>query len=587
MSRSSAAGDVRGEREPLLQEERQRRRPSGNPRPTGHDAGDGYEEEGRRDSRGTQHKAAQLSSVIDAHVREQWPIYRVLLVGLFATMGLTGPASAYFNMSRTLSCAEYYEHYPSHALNSVAPFAAAAPSRGDDAATLCNLDAIEESSNTKLLISDVVGSLVSIFAMLFIGPRLSTWGRKPFLLLACACAGVGYLFFAFLPHGYPYGPHASDMPISPTNVARLFVAAGIFANLVGGQTTIMCCLRLMLTDHSSAATKSRNLMLFQLVFYGGIAVGPGLTAILSALFPLSGETMARGLVNLWSHIQKTAPAADSLHHHPTAAMAPSEPMPLPDKGNAEALNVTAFIAASVFMACAFVITVVLHSGMNKVNHPLTRGRDADGSTEALAAQDESHPSRSSEPALLKHVLPKRDALGRLDWRVSVAMIVAMLHLGTGYCFNIYLQFVGHALHWDAESVGFLLSWLGSARVLTLLGLVPLWVAYFERTTRRPPVLRGMTLDEIKAHGSHARADEPPASDASAFAHATPTQVERDAEASTGRDEREEHQMEKELDGAVAIWRAQVDRRLLALSWSYVFWGKDNYEKCRTSAVWKC
>lgn len=119
--------------------------------------------------------------------------------------------------------------------------------------------------------------------------------------------------------------------------------------------------------------------------------------------------------------------------------------------------------------------------------------------------------------------------------------------------NPYVLFFGHALGWGPVAVDYILSSWGATRILGIFFFVPLCIAYFERTVKRPSRLRNLKVEEIHHLSKPSFNEEVPRGD-SAFVSASQYQ---DIE-----DEEDVHL----LQGAISLWRARVDRTVLRLSW---------------------
>lgn len=473
-----------------------------------------------------------------AAVRDKWPIYRVLLVALLVYTSTVGPVTTVLELTRALACAEYYQHHPpSQARQSAL--------QSSDSEKLCSNDWIEGRSAQAYSTINVVGSMLATASILLIEPHLSRWGRKRVFIFSTSVLLLDRTVSLFLPIGYPYGPTASQMAVSPEWVMRIFLGFSILANMFGGEIVPILCLRLIITDASSAGSKTTSLLGLQRMNIISVSVGPVLTTWLGSLFPVSSGSMIRLFSRIGDQFQRlgmhTSPSSGPV---PVPLLPRERPLP-PISPGMEQNNVAPFLVSLLTVIATIITSAVI----------LPADEACEASPSSL--QQDSPPKERRE-SMFWRIWPRRDIDGNRDWRILAIIVVAMCHMGSAYSSMIYIQFFGHALHWGQEATAFLISSMGITRAITLFLVAPLWTAYFERTIKRPGPLRQLSLDEIKAIAEEAPAVDAPIESTSEI---RPTGRQGDS-SSLSVDP-------YVIRGAIATWRARIDRSVLGLSWTWV------------------
>lgn len=457
-------------------------------------------------------------------LKDRWHIYKILAVTLLMYTSTIGPYAALLDLSRALACAEYYQRFPDANQQGLLDSTAS----NKDQRGVCDNAWIERSSARAISTMEICGSLCATLAIFFIQPRMQRWGPKRILLVS-----VGFLLLdrtanLFWPLGYPFRPMDAPMTLSAITVRRLFVAVTCLANVAGGELVPLMCLRLIITKASTASDRTANMVSLQLMNLIGVSVAPTLTVGLGSLFPFSSTRTDRMLLRLGHYLQHLCASNTIL----ASLFTSTPPVVVPPTQRADPTNVAPYLVSLMTVIITLICIVTLLPSEQ---------------TQADSADQDASPSSSvkssNSESMFYRVWPHRDIDGHRDWRIVLICLTTMSYLATAYSLMIFLQFCGHALHWGQESVALLVSVLGVSRVVCLLGIVPLATAYFQRTTTRPTILRGLSLEEIKAISQHVPADEPPIE--SAF------EVPGDPS--------------DEVRGAVTTWQAMVDRGVLRFS----------------------
>lgn len=440
--------------------------------------------------------------------RQSWPVYRVLLVALLIYMGNIGSVPAAIAFSRNLACAQYY-HKQTEVYRPPTEH-------------LCRLDEIEKNSANILLTINVINSMTSCLSMLYIGPRISAWGRKPVLLLSTFVVMFTYVSALFLPLGYPFKQRSQILNISPDWASRIFIGFALLGGCLGGDSVPTCCLRLMIADRSTVSTKTSNYLFLTLTNLLGVSLGPALASLVADRFPLTQLP----IVGWWSFQQLPPPHKD--------------PVP-PLNPDVAYTNITSFLVGITLLGLAALCNIILLPADHAIEEEDTTFKE----------------SSKNYFTIFTHLWPQHDINGQLDWRLIKVIIISSVHIAAAYSINVYLQFFGNFLEWGPEAVGYLLSWLGITRIFTVVLIVPLWVVVFERTTRRSAILQRMSLSEIKMRAKGVPVDEAPENDTSAIN--LPQDAPQQGASHT-------------VEGAIAMWRARVDRRILQTSWIFDIFG---------------
>ena len=484
--------------------------------------------------------AAWLGSLRD-NIASSWSVYRIVLLFFLYQAAYFGQVSANLQLARDLTCARYYERHPDWI----------DPSDPHQ----CSADAIERQSAGVLLAADLVSGLASAVSMLFYGKRLTTWGRKPLLVVGLLPYCLLSLMSIMIPRSYPYGPLAPDAIISPTNCVYLYISTFVLSGLLGGNALSACCFRLLVVDNSSSAERTKNLLIAQVAYMLGLTVGPLLFAALSYALPISVSRVDDVLHVFFSDISHLVHGVLSPGREPTLF---TNAMPISPDHRAGHGNITPFLACLLCLVLAIfcVVTFVpetakptLASNDNDEGEHMEHRESARLAVADLCVPATSTTVHTPAPTVspLRALLPRRRANGKLDIRITMVLLACFFHYAGATAAGIYILYFGHALNWGPTSIDWLISSFGITRLITIFFFVPACVVYLERTVRRPMQLSGMTVDEIHELSKGSSSDEAPVGD-SAFV--------------SEQDQHDAHLVQ----GAISLWRARVDRMILRLSW---------------------
>ncbi|UZJ55324.1 hypothetical protein CBS101457_004644 [Exobasidium rhododendri] len=525
--------------------------------PGGHDRQDGramnesdVEQENCKDTGAGVGKFQWIADGVE-HVRESWRVYQIVLIYLAYAMCYYGQTSANLELMRDLTCARHYEQHPE----------LMDPADSEP----CSADSIEASSAHFMLIADLLKGGSSAISVAFLGKKFSTWGRKPLLLLSLTPYLVMSLLSVAIPRGYPYGSLAADALISPTNCIYVYIVVCIITGLLGGDNLSSCTLRILIVDNSSSADRTKNLLALTVANLSGLTLGPLFTAAMAYLLPVSVTGIDGVLHIIGKHIYQLGRGNQSalsggvnasllsvFTYSVSEADRPplTPPVPLPDFRAGHG-NVTPFLVCIIGLA-----STILYAAFFVPETASLVPTDDDDSFEEDGEQGNTTSSASSVSPL-RALIPVRRRDGTLDWRITFLFVALFLYYAGSYTINPYILFFGHALHWGPTKIDYLLSAWGATRLINIFTWVPFLVIFFEKTVKRPTRLRHLEVEEIHHLSKKKYGQETPSGD-SAFA----------ASSSLEYDDQEEEQDVHLLQGAIALWRARVDRTIVRLSWGF-------------------
>lgn len=471
-------------------------------------------------------------------IRERWPIVRILFVTLLMYICSVSTFPAQIQLTRSLACAQYYEqHPPSLITKSLKSF----KMQREQPIDLCDIDQVERQTASTLSLIQTFASLSATFSLFFLQPKLRKWGKKTIFLASIAILLFDRLPPLFLPIGYPFRSIEEPMKISSVTSFRLYVGLSMIGNLMGSELIGSLCVRLFITEASSAGNKTEGLLGVAQMNIISLTIGPALTAWLGTLIPFSSSNLVKFLTS-FRHSQNEQPTLPApLNHGPIPPTSPA----------IKAENVAPYLISCITILLTLITAYIL--------------LPADHREENTNQHNEDHlnsKSKGREPFYWR-LWPRKDIDGKRDWRIAKIVLVTMCHLGCAYTLNIYVVYFGHAFHWGPESVSLILSWLGIARLFTLFIVTPFMIAYFERKVRKPVPIQQLTLKEIKAIAKEAPADEPPIdSDSEIRPRNSYGSIREEQEGATSHT----------IRGAVITWRALVDRKMLKTAWSFDIFG---------------
>lgn len=189
-----------------------------------------------------------------------WPVATVLIAMLLWTLSNFAPKSALLSGIRNFNCASYYAAHPelhdkldavgqllsNSSVTALQPALTATTAAVKNNFCALHHAEIEAQSAIFILITDTVGNALTMFSILFFGQRLSTWGRKPILLLSFVVLFITSLPFLFMPLGYPFSElQPEEMPINPIHIkyilSGMLMTAGVFGGVSRSVWKVHAC----------------------------------------------------------------------------------------------------------------------------------------------------------------------------------------------------------------------------------------------------------------------------------------------------------------------------------------------------------
>jgi MFS family permease len=455
-----------------------------------------------------------LSSCIST-IRSSWSVYQIVLLLLVYQISYYGQVAATFDIVRDLTCARHYERNPD----------LIDPSDDDP----CSSDLIESQSARILLIFELLFGLGSAFATIHFGKKLSTWGRKPILIISLFTLILYPLACIVVPRGYPYGPVASEAIITPSTSITILGVVSAATGLLGGAALPMCCFRLLVVDHSDTADRTKNLGFVMVSYLVGIMIGPLISAVGSYVLPIYARGVDGALISIVHRLFRS-------HLDTVSNMTIRQ---------SEHGNVTPFIIC-VFGGIFSIIYVILFVKETAFSSRPAAEVGSEENDPTPVSHTEAKPSKLPITPL-RAIIPIKQKDGTYDMRITALFLTMVLVLCASSGLEIIILFFGHGMHWAASSVGYLISSLGATRLVTMSLLLPSLLVLLERRVRRPGIIAQYTVEELHKISKGSTSEETPV-DASAFA----------SEANL-----DETRLQQ---GAISLWRAKIDRYIVLVSW---------------------
>ena len=434
-------------------------------------------------------------------VRRHWPILRLLSVAALWGCANYGAAASYLDGLRSFTCAYTYSKHPE--LLPTEPH----PKLPHDRDRPCAISGVESKVGLVVAIATMLTFAVSSISMLFYGPRLSKWGRKPMLIISLCSHVLQFLPFALLPLGYPYGDIPSQLSISPAGSMFVLLICSFVSGLTGFAALFLCTMRVMVVDVVSPTRRTVSLnWLISATLVGGF-FGP-----LLAAWALQTSVKPRKRPPL-PHLYGEAFASFELPSDPSA------PLPLPDApqfrskhGNPAALVACCWV---FFVAISFTLLLVpetrpaTHLEAAPHPSPSSNAHAAEARGEFSSNEDAEHAvhSASVSPSRLRAFkvlgplsiyLPQVTQDGRSDYRLTLlALAGAFSSIGTSALQYVAI-FAGYKFDFTPDAIGVLLGLIGASRAVWLILCIPLLVLFFERSIRKPSLIAQLSKEELEA-----------------------------------------------------------------------------------------
>ena len=458
----------------------------------------------------TQHEAVNLSSSPPTPPKpdrslirflrgfqHQWPILRILAVALVYGAGFYGAAPSYLDGLRGFTCSYHY---------STPPDLLPSDPHGQlprDRDRPCAVAGVESKVGIIVAVATMLSFVVSSASMLFYGPKLSKWGRKPLLIISLFSNMINYIPFALLPLGYPLGPVPSELAIPPAVSLALILFCSFLAGLTGFTALVLCVLRAMIVDVASPTRRTLALNWLVTATLCGAFLGP-----LLAAWTLDTSVRARTSVAFEALFQPSIGILEL----------PSDPMtPPPIPGTPQAPskhgNPAALVACCWLFSLAIIWTLLLVPETKPTTIAPTNPVDANMEAAAQSGISFAGTEFSSTTLISSSISPARLRAGKVlgplsiylpqvardgskDYRLTwLALAGAFANVGTS-ALSYVAVFAGYRFDFTPDAIGLLLGLIGASRAAWLIFAIPLLVVLLERTIRKPVEIVGLSVGEL-------------------------------------------------------------------------------------------
>ena len=513
-----------------------------------------------------QHDAASISSDAPStwryrtfrRLQRHWPILRILAVALLWGAANYGAVPSYLDGLRSYTCSYVYSIHPD--LLPTEPH----PRLPRDRDRPCAVSGVESRVGIVVAIATMLSFVVSSISMLYYGPRLSRWGRKPMLLISLASNIINYIPFALLPLGYPFGDIPSELSISPAASMVIILVCSFLTGLTGFTGLFLCVMRVMIVDVAPPTRRTVALNWLISATLCGAFFGP-----LLAAWALDTSVRSRTRHGSQMGGSTTLFTSMELPSDPTPPPIPGTPQSPSKHGNPAALVACCWV---FFLAIFWVILVVPETKpltvadaakSSATTAPATETRETDaehGAEPAPVSSARLHAHKMLGPLAI--YLPQVTREGPKDYRLTwLALAGAFANIGTN-ALSYVAVFAGYKFDFTPDAIGLLLGLIGATRAVWLIFAIPLLVLFFERTIRKPRQIASLTAEQLEALAKAGlkdpdlkRADSREAQDLGARGFAQPSDQDAHAEAASA-----------ETISAVVLWRTAVDIAIAKVSY---------------------
>ncbi|EPQ28669.1 uncharacterized protein PFL1_03972 [Pseudozyma flocculosa PF-1] len=460
-----------------------------------------------------------------------WPIIRVLVFATFYGIAFYSGTPTLLDQTRAFTCAFHYERHPE--LWPLSP-GSALPLDSDHP---CAVPGVEAKFGVVNAISSFASMGLSSISMLFYGPRLSTWGRKPLITLATFSCMFGLLPYILLPLGYPYGPLPDSVAVSPTVSLGLVLLASCLQGLMGDTALVYLVMNALAVDASRPETRSIYLSWILTATLIGCFVGPTLAAWViqrSRRIKAVSTALMQAAVTAYRWVEHPkhgndhgsvpghgidtgdrpvfgAPSDGDTGHGVPRIPAPPGPPGVPPQqppsslhGNTAALRSALLLYAIALLWVIFVIPETVKRGGDAKNTASRTGAAA-AAQEPSAAAESVPPSQPSEVGLatklfrrlgpLSVFLPVVLSSGERDYRVTKMGCVVMLSTFGAMGLTYIAIFSSYRFDWGPEKIGFFLTLIGGTRAVMLMLGIPAINRFLDRVVPRTAPVAASTCDQ--------------------------------------------------------------------------------------------
>ncbi|PVG01020.1 MFS general substrate transporter [Serendipita vermifera] len=217
---------------------------------------------------------------------------------------------------------------------------------------------------------------------------------------------------------------------------KLLILAPIFEGLFGSWPTLQANLNAYLSDITPSASTARLFSRFMGILYIGFATGPSIASFV---------------------LRQTA-----------------------DK------NITPlfFMSAGAYLIAFIYILFIVPESLHSTDKP-----QANQPIQATQPNEDHAPSAAQSSYLrqlvapLASLRPRRAGAMHKDYTLTIIGVSYFIYLLSLALYQLKYLYAEHVFSWDAEHLGYYISYMGFARAITLLLLVPMWVYVFRPRTR--------------------------------------------------------------------------------------------------------
>lgn len=426
----------------------------------------------------------------------QWPILRILAVALIYGAGFYGAAPSYLDGLRGFTCAYHYSTHPD--LLPSDPHAQLPRDRDRP----CAVSGVESKVGIIVAVATMLSFVVSSVSMLFYGPRLSKWGRKPLLIISLVSNIINYIPFALLPLGYPLGPVPTELAISPTLSLFLILVCSFLAGLTGFTALVLCVLRAMIVDVAPPTRRTLALNWLVTATLCGAFFGP-----LLAAWALETSVRARTRVVFQALFQPSIGTLELPSDPMTPPPIPGTPQAPSKHGNPAALVACCWVFTLAIIWTFLLVpetgpTVIVSTSLDSDAQEPDQSAFSHASIESsfTLASSSISPARLRAGKMLGPLsiyLPQVSRDGRKDYRLTwLAFAGAFANIGTS-ALSYVAVFAGYRFDFTPDAIGLLLGLIGFSRAVWLIFAIPLLVVLLERTIRKPNEIAGLSTGELE------------------------------------------------------------------------------------------
>ncbi|KAN0061727.1 hypothetical protein ACQY0O_005719 [Thecaphora frezii] len=455
-------------------------------------------------------------STLGAKLAHYWPILRALAIGVLFGTAFYASQPSLLDATRSFTCAFHYQRHPE-----LLPSDPNAPLPLDSNRP-CAVSGVEAKVGIVSAIQNFGLFGISSISLLFYGPRLSTWGRKPLLTLAAVSNLVGLLPYALLPMGYPFGPRPDEMSISPTASMIILLVSTCTQGLMGDAPLFLCVLNAITVDASQPETRSIFLSWTLTSILVGCFLGPALAAWALSRSRQHAKAMVLSLfqttIQQWvqhpkhGQRQEVGVGQPPIFQEPGNGTIPVFPSPSPPAhdsppalpristhGNTAALRMASVIYLIVLVWILLVLPETLKRGGDKKTAAQADAteslQDSEGVGNAAAslppASHRAAPSSRLPLGALSIFSPVTLPSGHRDYRLTKLGTTVMLSSVGTTGLTYVMLYAGYKFDMGPETIGFFLALMGGSRAAWLMAGVPAITKALERVVaRRHPAAAG-------------------------------------------------------------------------------------------------